>query len=86
MLSRKIVINNPSGLHARPAHNFVTLVKKFKSDVLLHVGEKDIKCESIINLLLAAIKKGTVVELKVTGEDEDEAMLKISEFLEGLAE
>jgi phosphocarrier protein len=86
MVSKKIVIKNPSGLHARPAHNFVTLVKKFKSDVFLKVGEKEIKCESIINLLLAAIKKGSVVELKVSGEDEEEAMQKVSEFLEGLSE
>ena len=86
MLARKILINNPTGLHARPAHNFMALVKKFKSDVFLDVDGKEIKCSSIINLLLAAIKKGTVVELKVAGEDEEEAMARITEFLEGLTE
>jgi phosphocarrier protein len=86
MISRKVVIKNPTGLHARPAHNFVSLVKKFKSDVLMQVEGKEIKCKSIVNLLLAAIKTGTVIELKITGEDEEEAMTRIAEFLEGLSE
>lgn len=86
MVTQKVLISNPTGLHARPAHKFVSFLKDFKSEVLLHVNDTEVNCGSIINLLLAAIKQGTTVEVQVRGEDEAEALPKIVEFLENLAE
>ena len=86
MISQDVQITNPSGLHARPAHRFIMLVKTFESDVFLDTGEKEVKCDSIINLLLAAVKPGMKVTIKAVGADEDEALPAVVSFLEGLAE
>jgi len=36
----ELVIQNPTGLHARPAKVLVNLVKQFKSEIRLLYGEK----------------------------------------------
>ena len=40
MLSRKITIKNPSGLHLRPAGVLSQTAMKFKSDIIIEYGEK----------------------------------------------
>lgn len=84
MVTQTVVISNPTGLHARPAHQFIGFITQFKSQVYMQVGDTEVSCGSILNLLLAGIKKGTTVELRVRGEDENEALPKIVEFLENL--
>jgi phosphocarrier protein len=86
MLSKKVLISNPTGLHARPLSRFMALVKSFKSQVTLVTPKGEVDCRSIVNLLTAAIKQGTEVEVKVTGPDEELAFQSIAEFLETLAE
>jgi phosphotransferase system HPr (HPr) family protein len=64
----------------------MAFIKGFKSEVLLRTNEAEVKCNSILNLLYAAIKQGTTVEVLVRGEDEEEAIPKIIDFLENLTE
>lgn len=86
MVSQNVLITNSSGLHARPASQFVKYIKQFKSRVLLVTKDAEVDCGSIINLLTLAIKPGTTVEIKVIGEDEQDALAKIVEFLKNLKE
>ncbi|MDR2406038.1 MAG: HPr family phosphocarrier protein [Deltaproteobacteria bacterium] len=85
MITQEVLITNPTGLHARPAHKFIKLVKSFKSEVFIQSGENETKCDSIIKLLLLSVKPGSMVTVKVDGEDEQVALPAIVEFLEGLA-
>ncbi|MDR2340275.1 MAG: HPr family phosphocarrier protein [Deltaproteobacteria bacterium] len=85
MVTQEVLITNPSGLHARPAHRFIKLAKSFKSDVFLDTGQKQVRCDSIINLLLAAVKPGMTVTVRAEGEDERNALDELVAFLEGLA-
>ena len=74
MVSQKITIKNPSGLHARPASIIV-------------YGEKRIQVKSILNIMAAAIKCGTEVELQCTGETEEEDLKTLVTLIEsGLGE
>ncbi|QEY33760.1 HPr family phosphocarrier protein [Caproiciproducens galactitolivorans] len=86
MVSQKVTISNPTGLHARPASQFCKFLKKFKSKVFLITDTGKADCASIINLLSMAIKQGTTVELQVSGEDEKTALPEIVEFLKSLKE
>ncbi|MDR2460607.1 MAG: HPr family phosphocarrier protein [Deltaproteobacteria bacterium] len=86
MLSKKVVITYPSGLHARPLSRFMVLIKSFKSHVTLVTPKGEVDCRSIVNLLTAAIKQGTEVEVQVSGSDEEVALEKIVDFLENLSE
>lgn len=87
MLSRKITIKNPSGLHLRPAGVLSQTAMKFKSDIIIEYGEKKIVAKSVLNVMAAGIKAGTEVNLIVDGEDEEEAMNTLVEAIElGLGE
>ena len=87
MLSRKITIKNPSGLHLRPAGVLSQTAMKFKSDIIIEYGEKKIVAKSVLHVMAAGIKSGTEVNLIVDGEDEEEAMNTLVEAIEsGLGE
>lgn len=70
MVERKIVVNNETGLHARPAAQFVQTAATFKSSVVLQTGEKTIDGKSIIQILSAGIGKGSEIIIKASGADE----------------
>lgn len=59
MLSVQCVVENPSGLHARPAQELVKISKQFKSAIRIKTSAKEIDAKSIFGLLSAAIKMGT---------------------------
>ncbi|MDR3155471.1 MAG: HPr family phosphocarrier protein [Deltaproteobacteria bacterium] len=86
MVSRKLVITSPSGLHARPLSKFVKLAKTFQSEITMVTPKGEISCRSIVGLLGAAVKSGTEVELKAVGPDEEAALPRLAGFLESLDE
>lgn len=87
MLSKKLTINNPSGLHLRPAGILSQTAMKFKSDTTIECGEKKITAKSVLNVMAAGIKCGTEITLICEGPDEEEALKTISEAIEnGLGE
>lgn len=87
MITQKITIKNKLGLHARPASNFVKMAQSFKSSIEILKGEKRLNAKSMIGILAAGAKCGTEIELAVEGEDEQEAMKQLTEFIDaGLGE
>ncbi|MDR1079977.1 MAG: HPr family phosphocarrier protein [Deltaproteobacteria bacterium] len=86
MLSQKLVIECQAGLHARPLSKFMQKVKTFKSDVVMVTPKGEVNCRSIVGLLGAAVKKGTEVELRVNGPDEDAALPVLVNLLDSLAD
>ena len=74
MYSKKTVITNKTGLHARPASFFVKETAKYKAHIIIKVNAKEYNAKSILNVLSAGIKCGTEIELLATGEDEEEAI------------
>ena len=87
MLSKKITVVNPSGLHLRPAGVLSQTAMKFKGDVFIECGEKKVVAKSVLNVMAAGIKSGTEITLVCDGEDEAAAMETISKAIEsGLGE
>lgn len=87
MLSKKLTVVNPSGLHLRPAGVLSQAAMKFKSDVIIECGEKRIVAKSVLNVMAAGIKCGTEINLICDGEDEEAAMEDLSAAIEsGLGE
>ena len=87
MVSDKVVIKNPTGLHLRPAGVLSQTAMKFKCDVIIECGEKRIIAKSVLNVMAAGIKSGTEITLICDGEDEAAAMETVSKAIEsGLGE
>lgn len=85
MTGRKTTIKCPDGLHARPAGDLAKLAKTFPgTKVILSNGTKEVNAASILSILSLALKKGTEVEVKADGSDEEKAVEAIIEFLDNL--
>lgn len=87
MLMKTITINNPSGLHMRPAGLFAKTLMAFKSDVTFEIRGNSYGGKSMISILSAVVKCGDEIVLKISGEDEQACMDAIVSTVEsGLGE
>ena len=80
MVSKTLTVNNPEGLHMRPAGVIAKEMGKFACDITIVVVEKRINAKSLINIISACIKTGAEVTFECDGEDEEAAMAKIVEL------
>ena len=80
MISKTLTVNNPEGLHMRPAGVIAKEMGKFACDITIVFGEKRINAKSLINIISACIKTGAEVAFECDGEDEEAAMAKIVEL------
>ncbi|MHB1391603.1 MAG: HPr family phosphocarrier protein [Clostridia bacterium] len=81
MISQKVTIINETGLHARPASIFVSMATKFKSELMVHKGEKQANAKSILAVLSLGISKGTEITISAQGPDEEEAVKELVELI-----
>ena len=80
MVKGTFVIENETGLHARPATEIAKIAMKYKCDVNLIVNGKTINAKSPLMIMSAGIKSKTELEILCDGEDEEKALddLKIA--------
>ena len=74
MLSQKITINNPSGLHLRPAGILCSTAIKYQSLITFTYDGGTANAKSVLSVLGACVKCGDEIELVCEGADEEEAM------------
>ncbi len=87
MVSRKLVVKNQSGLHARPASVLAKEASLCPCNVTIVMGEKVIVAKSVLNIMSAVIKKGTEIELVCDGENEEASLEKLCALIdEGFGE
>ena len=87
MVSQKVVIKNPTGLHLRPAGILCKDAMHFKSHITFRYRDNIANAKSVLSVLGACIKSGDEIELMCEGEDEEEALKAIVEAIEdGLGE
>jgi len=87
VIELELTILNPTGLHARPAKEFVALAKKFKSSITVFHGEKKANAKSMLSVLALGVHAGRTIRVEVSGEDEEEAARALEEAVRsGLGE
>lgn len=74
MVSAKVTVINPQGMHMRPAQLFVNTINAYQCDVTILFGQEKINARSIMNLMAACIKCGSEIEIQCDGEREEEAL------------
>jgi phosphotransferase system HPr (HPr) family protein len=82
-LQRQVVVRCEDGLHLRTAMQLVELAQKFRASVRVVRDKKVVDGKSILDLLVLTTNQGGEVSLEIDGEDEEEAMVALSAFLEG---
>ena len=87
MVSQKITITNPLGLHLRPAGNLCNEALKYKSLITFSFDGGTANAKSVLSVLGACVKCGDEIELVCEGADEQEAMKALADAISsGLGE
>lgn len=70
MVNLSLLVDNKSGLHARPAALFVQTAKGFQSKVTVTKDSKQADGKSLLKLMTLGAGPGTQVTIDVDGPDE----------------
>jgi phosphocarrier protein len=80
MINEKITVMNVLGLHTRAAAKLVALAEKFESKIEIQKNDQVANCKSIMSLIVLGVTKGTILDLMISGGDEQEARDAIMEL------
>ena len=80
MLNEKITVINILGLHTRAAAKLVALASKFESKIEIQKSDQVANCKSIMSLIVLGVTKGTLLDLIVSGPDEQDARDAVKEL------
>ena len=83
MVTQKVVVTEPLGMHLRPAGLFCEESVKYQSKRQIKKGNSFLNAKSVLGLLAARIRCGDEVELICDGPDEQEALDKLIGILHG---
>lgn len=87
MVSQKVMIKNPTGLHLRPAGILCKEAMNYKSLITFNFRDTTANAKSVLSVLGACIKSGDEIELVCEGADEEEALAALVAAIEdGLGE
>ena len=81
MISRDIVINNASGLHARPATFFIQKANSYSCSIWVEKDDRKVNAKSLLGVLSLGIAQGMTITLLADGSDEDEALAGLAELV-----
>lgn len=87
MVSAKVAIKNPTGLHLRPAGILCKEAMNFKSTVSFRFKSTTANAKSVLSVLGACVKSGDEITFVCEGVDEEEALAAMVKAVEdGLGE
>lgn len=81
MISRDIVINNTSGLHARPATFFIQKANTYPCSIWVEKDERKVNAKSLLGVLSLGIARGMTIKLIADGQGAEEALNGLSDLI-----
>lgn len=86
MYKQQVVIENRTGLHARPASDFIAKANQYSSKLYVRNLDEEDSCQanakSIVMLIAQGLGQGTNVEISAEGEDEKEAVEALVQLIQ----
>ncbi len=74
MIKKSITISNKLGLHARASAKLTKLAGSFQSEVFMTRNDRRVNAKSIMGVMMLAAGMGSVIEVEVSGVDEQAAI------------
>lgn len=81
MIRQSLTIQNKLGVHTRAAAKLVDTAKKFGSKIELVFRDRNVDCKSIMSVITLGAQKDHVIEIILTGEDEQQAFTAIEKLV-----
>ena len=88
MVSKVVTVVNAEGMHMRPAGMIAKAAKEHPdSEIVMKANGKEIKAKAVMQIMAAGIKKGTDVELTISGGNEQAVLdVFVKMFEDGFGE
>lgn len=77
---KSVRVGPEDGMHARPVAKFVQKAQKFTSVIRVSNGKREVNGRSPVFLMFLA-KKGEEIIIKAEGDDAEEAVNTLAEFI-----
>ena len=81
-LSRRLLIRNELGLHARAAAKIVSIATRHRSLLYIRRGDHEVDGTSILSILTLACPKGSEVLARAVGEDAEALIEELARLFE----
>lgn len=81
-LEKVVTVSNPMGIHMRPADLLSRAAGRFQCQVLIEKDGHAIDGKSIMSILTLGARRGTQLNLRISGSDAQQAMDALCELFE----
>ena len=81
MVTKDMIIEIKTGLAARPVAVFVQVASQFESSIFVEYENKKVNAKSIMGMMTLGLTAGERVKVSAEGDDENDAISKIEEYL-----
>ena len=68
-MEKTYIVPFSEGLHARPASQFIQLVKEYSGDVQIKKEDTTVDGKSMLRIMLLGAKQGTQLTVTLTGDE-----------------
>ncbi len=82
MTEATTTIENKTGIHARPASQFVQKASSFKSKIQIKAKGKTVDAKSILMIMSMGLVKGTEITISADGPDEADAVAALKQMVD----
>lgn len=83
MVAKKITIQLPDGLEARPIALLVQVASQYESSVYVECEDKKVNAKSIMGMMSLTLPAGMEITVTADGSDEEQAIENIEKYLFG---
>lgn len=83
MLRKPVTINMASGLEVRPLAMLVQVASQYKCETYIESGDKHVNAKSIMGMMALGLDQGDKIIVTADGQDEQEAIRSIENYLSG---
>ena len=80
MVTKKIIVQNRAGIHARPSSLIVQTASKFQSNVMFEKENVTVNAKSIMGVMTMAAGYQTELTVSADGVDEAEAVAALEQL------
>ena len=83
MISKTVTVAIPSGIEHSPVAMMVLVASQYDSSIYLECGSKKVNAKSIMGMMTMGFNRGEQIKIYAEGNDEDNALKKMEQFLSG---
>ena len=80
MVTKKIIVQNRAGIHARPSSLIVQTASKFQSNIMFEKENVTVNAKSIMGVMTMAAGYQTELTVSADGADESEAVVALEQL------